>query len=566
MKKIYISGIMMVFIFLINTNVNAQCGCSNWYTTPTSASFLTSASSSGYFSVYATGNCNFYVQSSVSWLNNFTFPGSGVVDYDVDLNTTCLSRTGIISLYCTGSGTFITSFTVYQAGGGSCSNWSILPTSGSFSASANSGYFNVNATGTCSFYASTSASWINSITYPVSGQVSYNIDVNSSCISRTGTIDIYENCSNTLIGSYTVYQSAGGSCSNWYTSSSSASFPIGVSFGNFTVYATGSCTFYATPSASWINNITFPGSGAVDYQVDLNTTCSSRTGTIDIFESCTNTFVTSFSIFQAAPNPNCSSWFTAPASGTYGPNSSSGGFSVYAGGTSSCSFTFNSVSSAPWINSITYPGFSNTVNFNVDSNTACIRNGSIAIYENCSGNLICTFYITQYGSGSLPSNASIFGPPTPTSFTTQTYYASASNAQSYNWTVPFGWVINSGQGTASIDVFTSADSGQVCTVPSNNCGAGIQGCLSVNVAIGIDEYSVNNHLCIYPNPAYDKLYFKDLEISEETCVTIENSLGENVLKAKLKKNEISVSDLLPALYIVKIKNQSGFFVGKFLKE
>jgi hypothetical protein len=564
MKKIYKRAMMLVFIFLINTNLYAQCGCSNWYTQPTSASFLTSASSSGYFSVYATGSCNFYVQSSVTWLNNFTFPGSGVVDYDIDINNTCLSRTGVISLYCTGTGNFITSFTVFQAGSGSCSNWSISPASGSFSVAANSGSFNVNATGTCSFYASTTSSFINSINYPISGLVSYNIDVNSSCISRTGNIDIYENCSNTLIGSYTVYQAAGGSCSNWYTSPATASFPIAYSSGNFTVNATGSCTFYATPSATWINNLTFPGSGVVDYHVDLNTTCSSRTGSIDIYESCTNTFVTTISIFQAAPNPTCSSWFTAPASGTYGSNAGNGGFSVY--GIGNCTSTFNSVPSASWINNITYPGFSSFVSFYIDSNTACTRNGSVAIYENCSGNLICTFYVTQYGIGSLPGNASVFGPITPNTFTTQTYNANASNAQTYYWTVPIGWTINSGQGTSTIDVLVSSDSGQVCAIPSNSCGAGNQGCLSVNATIGIDEYNLDNNVSIYPNPTKDKLYFKYLEIQEKTHITIENILGEKVVDSELKNPEINISNLPPSIYIVIIQNKDGLSLLKFLKE
>lgn len=112
----------------------------------------------------------------------------------------------------------------------------------------------------------------------------------------------------------------------------------------------------------------------------------------------------------------------------------------------------------------------------------------------------------------------------------------------------------------------SSDSGQVCN-PSNHCGAGIQGCLSVNATIGIDEYNLDNNVTIYPNPTKDKLYFKDLEIREKTHITIENTLGEKVVDSELKNPEINISNFYHrSLYIVKIQNKTGLSLLKFLKE
>lgn len=54
------------------------------------------------------------------------------------------------------------------------------------------------------------------------------------------------------------------------------------------------------------------------------------------------------------------------------------------------------------------------------------------------------------------------------------------NAASYNWTVPAGWVINSGQGTANINA-TPGSSGNVCVSAQNTCGNSPFTCLPVNV-------------------------------------------------------------------------------------
>jgi large repetitive protein len=65
---------------------------------------------------------------------------------------------------------------------------------------------------------------------------------------------------------------------------------------------------------------------------------------------------------------------------------------------------------------------------------------------------------------------------------TQIYSTTGSaGATSYNWTVPAGSVINSGQGTTSINVTLGATSGNVCVNASNSCGTSPSACLPVTV-------------------------------------------------------------------------------------
>jgi len=65
--------------------------------------------------------------------------------------------------------------------------------------------------------------------------------------------------------------------------------------------------------------------------------------------------------------------------------------------------------------------------------------------------------------------------------TTQTYSVTNVSGITYNWSVPAGWIINSGQGTNSITTTCSATSGRVEVTPQNACGNGPVSRLEINV-------------------------------------------------------------------------------------
>jgi hypothetical protein len=67
--------------------------------------------------------------------------------------------------------------------------------------------------------------------------------------------------------------------------------------------------------------------------------------------------------------------------------------------------------------------------------------------------------------------AAISGPDAPTVNSSVNYSVSpVSGATSYTWTVPAGWTINSGQGTATINVGTGVNAGNVSVSAANACG------------------------------------------------------------------------------------------------
>jgi hypothetical protein len=84
--------------------------------------------------------------------------------------------------------------------------------------------------------------------------------------------------------------------------------------------------------------------------------------------------------------------------------------------------------------------------------------------------------------------------------------------------------------------------------------------------ISVHEIGLINKLEIFPNPVSKILILKNLEIKSNTALTIENMLGKTIMEAFLKENEINVADLLPGLYFLKIKDEQGYKVAKFLKE
>jgi hypothetical protein len=67
-----------------------------------------------------------------------------------------------------------------------------------------------------------------------------------------------------------------------------------------------------------------------------------------------------------------------------------------------------------------------------------------------------------------------------------------ANANTYSWTVPTGWAINTGQGTESITVTTGnlGQDGDITVTASNSCGSSVTSSLAVSVLIDSDSDGV----------------------------------------------------------------------------
>jgi len=117
----------------------------------------------------------------------------------------------------------------------------------------------------------------------------------------------------------------------------------------------------------------------------------------------------------------------------------------------------------------------------------------ISVVAGSSGGQVCVSASNSCGSSSpscinvnvsnVPgSPGPISGPASVCGGSTVSYsIAPVAGATSYNWTVPSGWSIVSGQGTTSINVIVGSSGGQVCVSASNSCGSSSPSCVSVIV-------------------------------------------------------------------------------------
>lgn len=118
--------------------------------------------------------------------------------------------------------------------------------------------------------------------------------------------------------------------------------------------------------------------------------------------------------------------------------------------------------------------------------------GGVNSLQLCTGNSVCinrlVLTITyQPANQSTPAiqPGAITGNTSACVGVPQTFSVpGVSNANSYTWTVPAGWTINSGQGTTTITATpgSSPSSGNVCVSAKNLCGTSTPSCLAVTMA------------------------------------------------------------------------------------
>ncbi|MEI6683845.1 MAG: T9SS type A sorting domain-containing protein [Bacteroidota bacterium] len=536
-------------------------------------------------------------QSKIIWTANF----SGVVrvktnQYNCTTNSTCATL-------------------VYMGSNGTgCTNWYTSPASANYSWPANSGYFTVYATGSCSMTASSSVSWINNITYS-SGGYNYSIDANYACSSRTGVINIYDASNNNWVTSFQVTQDGDYStCTGWYISPTSGSYSSSSNSGFFNVYASGgTCGYHVTPSDSWIA-ITY-NSGELDFNIDPNPDCMTRTGYIYVYVTCTNALVATYAITQAG------SGSLPGAANVSGPSPICQG---------SSQTYFCSSSGATSYNWTLPPGWSGS------SSTS-----SITVTVGSNSGYICCTPVNACGSGTqvcfpvavtgIPFCNNIAGNASVCPGTTQSY-STNGNTTVYNWTLPPGWTGSSSNG--SITVTVGSNSGNICCTPINGCGPGTQvcfvatvtgippvptitvngttlmssagttyqwylngtlipgattqfytcggsgfyqveitndyGCAAISTPIGcpnaIEEH-ISGNIMIYPNPT-DGIFTLEMRGQglgkTDYKIEIFNYLGQNIYHQEIlmKKTEINLSNMPKGIYFVQISTEEITYISK----
>ncbi len=247
-----------------------QAGACDYSISPTDVT-LGETAGSGTVNVTTGAGCSWTAASTVSWITitaGSSGTGGGSVSYAVAANPAGTPRTGTLNI----AGDV---FTVVQS---SC-DYAVTPGTVNEGATGGTNYALVRTGASCSWNASTSASWIT-FTGGTSGSgtdwVQFLVAANSGTGSRTGTVTISgENV--------TVVQS--GSCTFIV---SPQTLPVGAESGVQTVQLTtgAGCNWTASSQASWItiNAGSTSGSGSATpaFTIAANTAPTPRTGTIRV--------------------------------------------------------------------------------------------------------------------------------------------------------------------------------------------------------------------------------------------------------------------------------------------
>jgi hypothetical protein len=98
-------------------------------------------------------------------------------------------------------------------------------------------------------------------------------------------------------------------------------------------------------------------------------------------------------------------------------------------------------------------------------------------------------------------------------------------------------------------------------------GSLISGQQNGNILLSSDEINPPNSLAIsiYPNPASDKIFIRNVPQSNRITYTIFNNLGIKAGGGKLTGNSVSTSELQPGLYILTIETDKRIGREKFIK-
>jgi hypothetical protein len=121
-----------------------------------------------------------------------------------------------------------------------------------------------------------------------------------------------------------------------------------------------------------------------------------------------------------------------------------------------------------------------TTNISVNYGASAVS-GNVSVYgSNTAGNgAASNLPVTVNSAPAQPS--AITGITSPCQGSTETYSVTNVSGVTYNWTVPAGSSILSGQGTNSISVSVGSTGGNIQVTPSNSCGSGSSSIMAISV-------------------------------------------------------------------------------------
>ena len=161
----------------------------------------------------------------------------------------------------------------------------------------------------------------------------------------------------------------------------------------------------------------------------------------------------------------------------------------------------------------------------------------------------------------LPARpASITGPSTACiNQSGLAFNVTSQTAVNYNWTLPSGATVLTGQTTAAITAVWGTVAGNVAVVASNNCGSALSRTKAITITCRT-SFDESEGIQLYPNPAHNNVIISIEEASSRQYIyEIIDMLGrpieEKVITAT--RTEISTENFARGVYMMQLRDQYG---------
>jgi hypothetical protein len=93
--------------------------------------------------------------------------------------------------------------------------------------------------------------------------------------------------------------------------------------------------------------------------------------------------------------------------------------------------------------------------------------------------------------------------------------------------------------------------------------------LTIDVTVGNSKTEMNHkEVQVFPNPANEVLYFKNVDINHKTLISIFNINGQLILENSLYHNHqaLDISELPKGFYSIKVQTENATSIQKFVKQ
>ncbi|MEI7726255.1 MAG: T9SS type A sorting domain-containing protein [Bacteroidota bacterium] len=149
-----------------------------------------------------------------------------------------------------------------------------------------------------------------------------------------------------------------------------------------------------------------------------------------------------------------------------------------------------------------------------------------------------------------------------------------TGATQYTWTLPAGVTITAGSGTnqVTLQYSTTAQSGNITVIGSNDCGNGAESVKPVIVknCTGIDQVSLESTVRVYPNPVSNELTLSINGKEQQLTLTLSNANGQVVYSEKLTnitpdyKKKLDMTKFAKGVYFLKLSHNDRVYSEKVI--